>query len=199
MKKDFYLQLISSDHPISQIPAKEDLVPAFLHTPDILMERRAARALQKLIKDLDAWDKIVPVSGFRTRQEQQAIWDQAMRDHGPVYTRQYVAIPGCSEHESGLAIDLARKQDQIDFICPDFPNDGVCGQFLRLAPHYGLILRYPKGKEAVTGIAWEPWHFRYVGIFHAKRMAERRLCLEEYVRQYLGGRMTQSLSRAGAI
>ncbi len=195
MKQDFYLQLVSSEHPISQIPSKKDLIPAFPGIFDILLECRAAYALRRLIKDLDAFDKIVPVSGFRTRQEQQDIWDQSLKDNGLAYTRQYVAVPGCSEHEMGLAIDLALKQEQIDFICPDFPQDGICGKFRSLAPNYGFILRYPKGKEAITKIAWEPWHFRYVGIPHAKWIAEHQLTLEEY----LCGQSIQNLSKVSTF
>ena len=92
-----------------------------------------------------------------------------------------MALPGCSEHQTGLAIDLGLAADEIDFIRPDFPADGVCGAFRRRAADFGFVLRYPAGKEAVTGIAHEPWHFRYVGVPHARLMTEMGLTLEEYV------------------
>ena len=57
----------------------------------------------------------------------------------------------------------------------------MCGAFRKQAADYGFILRYPAGKEAVTGIAHEPWHFRYVGFPHSMLMAEENLCLEEYI------------------
>ena len=72
-------------------------------------------------------------------------------------------------------------QGQIDFIRPDFPDSGVCAAFRRRAAEFGFILRYPADKQAVTGIAHEPWHFRYVGVPHAMLIAERGLALEEYV------------------
>lgn len=84
-------------------------------------------------------------------------------------------------HQTGLAIDLGLAADEIDFIRPDFPADGVCGAFRRRAADFGFVLRYPAGKEAVTGIAHEPWHFRYVGVPHARLMAEMGFTLEEYV------------------
>ena len=68
----------------------------------------------------------------------------------------------------------------MDFIRPDFPDEGPCGAFRRLAARYGFILRYRREKEAVTGIGEEPWHFRYVGAPHAALMEEHGLCLEEY-------------------
>lgn len=180
-RKNFYLQLVSPDYPVSMIPSVHDLIPAFEEFPDILMERYAAYALQALIKKLNAYGKIVPVSGFRTQQEQQNIWDDTLKQHGLIYTQKYVAIPGCSEHQTGLAIDLALNQENIDFICPSFPDEGICHLFQQLAPSYGFILRYPKGKETVTKIGWEPWHFRYVGTPHAQIITNHHLTLEEYL------------------
>lgn len=180
-RKNFYLQLVSPDYPVSMIPSAHDLIPAFEEFPDILMERYAAYALQALIKKLNAYGKIVPVSGFRTQQEQQNIWDNTLKQHGLIYTQKYVAIPGCSEHQTGLAIDLALNQENIDFICPSFPDEGICHLFQQLAPSYGFILRYPKGKETVTKIGWEPWHFRYVGTPHAQIITNHHLTLEEYL------------------
>lgn len=83
-------------------------------------------------------------------------------------------------HETGLAIDVGKELEEVDFICPEFPYEGVCQIFRELAPMYGFIERYPKGKEAVTGIAKEPWHFRYVGYPHARIIQNLGMTLEEY-------------------
>ena len=93
----------------------------------------------------------------------------------------WVAKPGTSEHQTGLAMDLAKAAPSIAFIRPDFPDEGPCGTFRRLAAQYGLIQRYRREKEAVTHIAEEPWHFRYVGRDNAVAMNELGMCLEEYV------------------
>ena len=69
----------------------------------------------------------------------------------------------------------------LDFIRPSFPDSGACGAFRRAAARYGFLQRYCREKEALTGIAAEPWHFRYVGAPHAQLMEEHGLCLEEYV------------------
>ena len=127
------------------------------------------------------------VSAWRSRREQQEIWDGSLRENGPEFTRTYVALPGHSEHQTGLAIDLGAKREQIDFIRPDFPYTGPCGDFRRGAAGYGFILRYPEGKEGITGIGHEPWHFRYVGTPHAAILRSRNMALEEYIdylRQY---------------
>lgn len=157
------------------------LVPALEAVPSVLLRRCAAEALSRLMAQIDGWAHIVPVSGWRPQREQQDIWDDTLRENGLAFTRKYVAVPGHSEHQTGLAIDLGQRQKDIDFICPAFPDTGVCRIFREQAPSYGFILRYPAGKESVTGIGHEPWHFRYVGVPHAQVMAREGLTLEEYI------------------
>lgn len=179
---DGLLILVNAEHPIQHMerPVLAPAVPG----SDILLDTRAAAMLSGLISRIGAAGEIVPVSGWRSEAEQREIWDGSMRDSGEEFTRKYVALPGCSEHQTGLAIDLALRADNIDFIRPEFPYDGVCGRFRALAADYGFVERYQSGKEGVTGIAAEPWHFRYVGRPHARIMCEMGLCLEEYV-EYL--------------
>lgn len=176
------LILVNSEHPIQHMerPVLAPAVPG----SDILLDTRAAAMLSGLISRLGAAGEIVPVSGWRSAEEQQEIWDGSMRENGAEFTRKYVALPGCSEHQTGLAIDLALRADSIDFIRPEFPYDGICGRFRALAADYGFVERYQSGKEDLTGIAAEPWHFRYVGRPHARIMCDMGLCLEEYV-EYL--------------
>ncbi len=179
---DGLLILVNAEHPIQHMerPVLAPAVPG----SDILLDTRAAAMLSGLISRIGAAGEIVPVSGWRSEAEQREIWDGSMRESGEEFTRKYVALPGCSEHQTGLAIDLALRADNIDFIRPEFPYDGVCGRFRALAADYGFVERYQGGKEGVTGIAAEPWHFRYVGRPHARIMCEMGLCLEEYV-EYL--------------
>lgn len=154
---------------------------------DVLLEHRAAALLRHLISDIHGWDQIVPVSGWRSYTEQQEIWDRSQRENGAAFTKQFVAAPGHSEHQTGLAIDLGLQQPHIDFIRPSFPYTGICQTFREHAARYGFIQRYPSSKEHITGIAHEPWHFRYVGVPHAEIMQTLSLTLEEYLtllRQY---------------
>ena len=176
-----YLVLVNKENPLKIFPEPEMLEPVVKEYPDILMEHTAAHALRALLREIGNQGEIVPVSGFRTREEQQKIWDDTLSNRGEEFTRKFVAYPGCSEHQTSLAIDLGASLPEIDFICPEFPDTGIFGRFRERAAEFGFIERYPKGKEAVTGIGAEPWHFRYVGIPHAAVMKARGLVLEEYV------------------
>lgn len=175
------LILVNAAYPLRKEPASASLGPALYRQPEILMEQRAASLLQQLVGSLSREDSIVAVSGFRPLNEQRAIYEDSLREHGAAFTSTYVALPGHSEHQTGLAIDLAKKQEKIDFIRPEFPDTGVCGTFRLRAPKYGFIERYPKDKEHITKIGGEPWHFRYVGFPHSRIMTDLRLTLEEYV------------------
>lgn len=180
------LILVNAAHPLSDEPSP-DLACIDERYPEILLERQAARLLSSCLRAIGAQGKIIPVSGWRSREQQQQIWDETLKTEGERFTRQYVAIPGCSEHETGLAIDLGLALPEIDFIRPAFPDSGICHIFRKEAARYGFILRYPAGKEAITGIAHEPWHFRYVGAPHGEIISSLHLTLEEYVdllRQY---------------
>ena len=173
------LLLVNRAHPLRSA-VSGDLTAVDSRYPDVLLERRAAALLAACVERAGGTGRIVPVSGWRSQEEQQSIWDQTLAEQGPSFTQQYVAFPGCSEHQTGLAIDLGKAAGHIDFIRPAFPYDGVCGAFRRLAADYGFIERYQQGKESLTGIAREPWHFRYVGVPHAHLITRHHLCLEEY-------------------
>ena len=176
-----YLVLVNAEHPLFHPVDPSELVCALDGYPGILLERTAAKALRKLLADIGSRDEIVPVSGWRSREEQKKIWKDTVAERGIDFARKYVALPACSEHETGLAIDLALNAPDIDFICPEFPRTGICRKFRELAPYYGFIERYQKAKEPITGISKEPWHFRYVGTPHSVVIAEKGLSLEEYV------------------
>ena len=175
------LVLVNAAHPLCAPVPQDALCAPFPAFPDICLERTAASLLTRLLVDIGAEAAIVPVSGHRTQEAQEGIYAGSLKENGAAFTRQYVALPGCSEHQTGLAIDLALNAPDIDFIRPAFPESGVCGTFRRRAAAYGFIERYPAGREHVTGIAHEPWHFRYVGVPHAALMVQNGLTLEEYI------------------
>ena len=94
-------------------------------------------------------------------------------------TRRYVAKPGYSEHQTGLALDLTLYDARGTIVADDDAD-----AYEKLSPHFhkfGFILRYPAGKEDVTGYLFEPWHIRYVGTEIAREIYESGLRLEEYV------------------
>lgn len=181
------LILVNAVYGIGQDTQLQQQIPVFADLPHIKMEMEAALALQKLIAFVDHDNEITGVSGYRKKAEQIRIFEDSLLKNGREFTQTYVALPDHSEHQTGLAIDLAKKQENIDFIRPEFPSDGSFQRFRSLAALAGFVERYPAGKEHITGIGAEPWHFRYVGYPHAKIMEEQGMVLEEYMdwlRQY---------------
>ena len=174
------LVLVNAQHPL-QCAAAERLQVIRRAGPRLLLQPAAAAALRLLLERVGAGERILPVSAYRTQREQEALYQTSLRENGPEYTQKFVALPGCSEHQTGLALDMALLSGPVDPICPAFPNHGVCAAFRRAAADFGFVERYPKGKEHITGIAYEPWYFRYVGRPHAWIMQERGLVLEEYL------------------
>ncbi|MCY6371198.1 M15 family metallopeptidase [Clostridium ganghwense] len=182
-KNDIYtgnLVLVNAKLPLVS-HSNNGLIFADAKRSDILMERGAATALSRILCDMNCIEEIVLVSGYRSEDEQEHIYSCSMRDNGKRFTEKYVALPNHSEHQTGFAIDLGLKKDDIDFIRPDFPYEGICNEFRKKAPKYGFIERYQSGKEDVTGIAHEPWHFRYVGYPHSEIMSKYDFSLEEYI------------------
>lgn len=181
-----YLILVNAKHPLEGVQQMLSGTGLVTIAPDIQLEALTAKMLREAIAAVDGSSEIVPVSGYRSRAVQRALFADALRDHGRVYATTYVAMPGCSEHETGLAIDLGERREVIDFICPAFPYTGVCGAFRSRAVKYGFVERYPEGRTSVTGIGHEPWHFRYVGYPHSQIMMAQQMVLEEYT-EYVRG------------
>lgn len=197
------LILVNSRHPMLTPPADSDLIDLNSQQRDLLsphagkfenvlshlehpieeiyLHKQAATMLFSLLKRVHAGGRITAVSGYRSLTEQTFIWKETLSREGSAFASKYVARPGYSEHQTGLAIDLAKTAPSIDYICPDFPGEGVISSFCRLAPQFGFVLRYPSEKEAITHIGYEPWHFRYVGFPHSVIMTDRQMVLEEYL------------------
>ncbi|MBC8536338.1 M15 family metallopeptidase [Feifania hominis] len=128
---------------------------------------------------------VIVVSGERSYDSQKNLYDKYLAEQGEQYVREYVATPGYSEHHSGLAVDLSIYKS--DGTMHNYTDEGDYSWIIDNACLYGFVRRYPDDKVAVTGVSYEPWHFRYVGRAHACLMQQRGLCLEEYLellRQY---------------
>ena len=174
------LILVNHNYPYNKDSAESTLMPIEFNDNSILVKRQCANIFTRLMDELRSWEHIYMVSGFRSQQEQEQIYNESLLENGAYFTAKYVALPGCSEHQTGLALDLALNHSNIDFLRPYFPDTGVCGIFKKKANCYGFIERYPKGKENITSIANEPWHFRYVGVPHAALINHFGDALEEY-------------------
>lgn len=150
------------------------------------VDKRIYPSLQSMFDDARA-QGVYPVvsSGYRTAKQQQSEMDDKIQeyiddgkseDEARTLAATYVAQVGYSEHEAGLAIDIVAKANKSD-------DDTVWAWMKEHCAEYGFILRYPEGKEGVTGMSYEPWHFRYVGVEAAQKIMGAGITLEEYLGQ----------------
>ena len=168
------LELVNADHPAPADPGP--LLDVADAAPTMFNGIRLNPVALTAIVDMFAAaarenaGPFVVTSGFRTAERQAELWESAT-------DRSLVKPPGHSEHQIGFAIDIQAQGLHQNFLAAS-PH----GQWLaENAPRFGLILRYPEGKEHLTGVAFEPWHFRYVGQPHASEITARGIVLEEYL------------------
>ena len=117
-------------------------------------------------------------SGYRTFNESKNIYNSYAIEKGESYAEKYVAKPGTSEHNTGLAFDFSISNKKNSYKT-NYDSDEYF-YLENIAYLYGFIIRYPKGKEKITGYSYEPWHLRYVGKELAKYLKKNNLTLEEY-------------------
>lgn len=158
------------------------------------MDVRVADAMKQMIADAkeDGVDLMV-CSAYRSISRQQELFDAEVqvqmssgktREEAEALTATMIAVPGTSEHHTGLAADIVTPTHQN--LDAEFA-DTAAGKWLQEhAVEYGFILRYPEDKQDITKIIYESWHYRYVGVEHAKAITENGLCLEEYLEQLRG-------------
>ncbi|MBD5158775.1 MAG: M15 family metallopeptidase [Ruminococcus sp.] len=124
--------------------------------------------------DATGLSNILIYGGYRSTEFQQKLYDDDLLETGAEESTR-VAKAGHSEHETGLAFDFTTYPDY------DYQGEGAYSWFTDNCYKYGFVIRYPEGKEQITKIQYEPWHFRYVGKPHAYYMTKNDLCLEEYI------------------
>ena len=125
--------------------------------------------------------ELVAFSTYRSFDYQQQLYDRYVSNDGVDAADRYSARPGYSEHQTGLAFDIGELHFEQHFARESF-GETPAGQWLAANAHkYGFIMRYPNGKEKITGYMFEPWHFRYVGVDHATKIYEANTTLEEYL------------------
>ncbi|MEG1069587.1 MAG: M15 family metallopeptidase [Ruthenibacterium sp.] len=184
------LMLPNAEHPL---PA--DYVPRLAQVVDIdatsgyQFDSRAVDALRQMLADCTkAGLRPMIISAYRSHERQTMLFESMQKDYmsqgkteKEAYdiTKSIRQIPGTSEHESGLATDITCVyQPDLE---PTFENTPEFKWYYEHCADYGFILRYPKDKQDITGIMYEPWHYRYVGVEDAKKIMEQGVCLEEYL------------------
>lgn len=169
----------------------KDYKPEDMVTPNIffdltfydertLMRKEAAEAIEKLFAAAsNEGYTLAGVSGYRSYNRQKKIFTDNILTKGKAHTLKYSAVPGTSEHQTGLTMDLSCASLNYD-LSSSFAGTPE-GQWLAdNAYRFGYIIRYPEEKSDITGYAYEPWHIRYVGRGLAKYLYDNDLTLEEY-------------------
>lgn len=168
-------------------PMAADYMPPDLVTPDVPLKAgtgatqlsaATASAFEAMVTDAGAAGHALQLtSGYRSYDQQQMLYDRFVRDFGADGAAERVALPGASEHQTGMAADVGLV---------NLPDDQTFGDteasvwVTDNAHRYGFILRYPPDKADITGYGNEPWHLRYVGIDLAGELFATDLTMEEY-------------------
>ena len=184
-KSSEYLILVNKNHSIKNYKPK-DLKKLNAAVPGISpqfqrMRKVAANAFNDLTADAKRQGYTIKVTtGYRSYSYQKTLHDQYVKKDGQSGAEQYSAKPGYSEHQSGLAADVSSPCVNYNLVQAYGTTHG--GKWLAKNAHkYGFIIRYPNGKEKITGYEYEPWHIRYVGKDAAKEIYDQKTTLEEYL------------------
>ena len=189
---EWYLILVNKDNRLAKGWEPASLTTVHVSNYNYKLDSRVVNAYKDMVAAA-ARDGInlYPISAYRTEDMQNSNFNNKVNrvmNANPSLTREEaekeaataVARPRTSEHECGLAVDFIDVEER-------FANTKE-GKWLRAnCTDYGFILRYEKQKQSITGVIYEPWHFRFVGIKHAKRMEQLGMCLEEYVEYIANG------------
>lgn len=189
LSEPWALVLVSSRHPLPQDTA-EPVLTALSNGLEV-DSRIYASLIDMLNGAQDAGLSPVVCSAYRSRASQETLFANKVQEYldeglsqseAQAQAGTWVAVPGTSEHETGLALDIVDIDYQL--LDEDQADTPTQQWLLQHAWEYGFILRYPEDKTDLTGIDYEPWHYRYVGKEAAKIIREEGLCLEEFVTKY---------------
>ena len=189
-EKTEYTVLVNQWHPLTddyKVTTRE--IPG---TGGKLFDVRVMDKLTRMLNDAKrAGYPLYVVSTYRTIEYQKGLYNRKVQEYlnagyeqsaAESEAAKWVAIPGTSEHNLGLTADIVSSTwyNTNSDLTEEFENTRHFKWLIEHCADYGFILRYPKGKESVTGIVYEPWHYRYVGEEAAKYIMENNLCLEEF-------------------
>lgn len=144
--------------------------------------KEARKAFEQMAADArNAGFELVAFSTYRSYEYQDTLYHNYVNRDGQENADRYSARPGYSEHQTGLAFDIGEKGKEDLWLTEEFGETEAGKWLVENADKYGFILRYPKGKEAITGYMYESWHFRYLGVDLASKVKQANVTLEEYL------------------
>ncbi len=161
-----------------------NLVPAnSIYKDNITIVDYVLTAFEKMKEDAQKENYQIDImSGYRSYDYQNKIYTRLVHEKGLNYVFRKIAKPGSSEHQTGLALDFCIYKDEKCYIENEITSMEETKWVHQNAHKYGFIVRYPEGKEDITGYDYEPWHLRYTGK-DASKINEQKITLEEYVSQ----------------
>ncbi len=174
--------LVNKNYKLKEdyIPPDLEQIPLDYATDDKYMRKEAKEAFERLSEDAKQMGyQIIATSTYRSYEYQEKLYDYYVKMKGQDYADSCSARPGHSEHQTGLSVDVMGSNQDYDLFAESIEFD-----WMKHHAHlYGFILRYPEGKEKITGFKYEPWHYRYVGVDAATIIYENGWTLEEYKKQ----------------
>lgn len=180
------LILVNKTHPIDRDYKPEDLVKIKYYAADRseagrYMRAEAAEAFHQLVeKAAEEGIELKMTTAYRSYDFQKTLFDNYVKREGEAAANRYSARPGQSEHQTGLSVDVSSPSVGYQ-LTGEYANTTE-GKWLAAHAHeFGFIIRFPQGKEDITGYLYEPWHIRYVGKTTAKEIYDAGLTLEEYL------------------
>ena len=184
-KTDWKLILVNADN---KLPNEYSISMATLEN-GLLADSRCYPDLQKMLDDCRS-EGLNPIvcSAYRSQEKQEILFKNQIEkqkstglsdQEAETEAKKLVAVPGTSEHQTGLAFDIIDADYQL--LDEEQEKTKVQQWLLKNSWKYGFILRYPPDKSDITKISYEPWHYRYVGKENAKIIYDKALCLEEYL------------------
>lgn len=183
------LILVNNSLPY-EFPTESDVVSVYseknhsykVSDKTVALNKTVITYLNRMMSDLEKAKNIhdiIIVSGYRTIADQEEILNKKIQQLGEAEATKLATRPGYSEHHTGYAIDIGIYKDNGQ--SQNYTGSGKYGWINENCGNYGFILRYSGNKAEITGIADEPWHYRYVGIPHANIIKNNGFCLEEYI------------------
>jgi D-alanyl-D-alanine carboxypeptidase len=178
-----YLLLVNKTNSLSKDYIAYNLVDVSSKYKDgIKLDKMAYECFLKMQNDgLKRGYNIDIMSGYRDYIYQEKLYNKLLKEKGFAYTFRSIAKPGCSEHQTGLAIDICIYRDDKCYIEHEIEDMEEVNWLINNCYKYGFILRYPLGREDKTGYNYEPWHFRYVGDI-AKYLYKNKILFDDYVK-----------------
>ena len=151
-------------------------------TNNKFLRKEAKENFEKLSSDAKKIGySIIAVSAYRDYDYQENLFNNYVKEKGENYALKCSAKAGHSEHQTGLSVDVMGSNNDYD----QFEKSKEFDWMKNNSYKYGFILRYPKGKEYITGFKYEPWHYRYVGNDIASIIYTEGITLEEYYKKYI--------------